>query len=52
MPTKLKANGTAVATMTAEKLHEVHAGGGKQGHKARMELIKRKLIDANYTATV
>ena len=52
MPTKLKANGTAVATLTAEKLHAEHARGGKSGHKARMELIKRKLIDANYTPAV
>jgi len=52
MPTKLKANGTSVSTLTAEKLHEEHARGGKSGHKARMELIKRELIAANYTDTV
>ena len=41
MPAKLKANGTVVATLSNDKLQEVYEKGGKQGHKARMELIRR-----------
>lgn len=45
MSTKLKANGSAVCSLKNEKLLEVHEAGGKQGHKARMELIKRGVLD-------
>jgi hypothetical protein len=44
MPAKLKANGTVVATLGNQALRDILAKGGKQGHKARMELIKRKVL--------
>lgn len=45
MPTKLKAGGPAVCTLPISKLREIHTKGGRQGHKARMELIKRGDLD-------
>ena len=45
MPAKLKANGDVVATLSNDKLHAVNEKGGKQGHKARMELIRRGQLD-------
>jgi hypothetical protein len=50
MAIKLKANGTPVSSLSNDKLSEVHAKGGKQGHKARMELIRRGEVDANAKA--
>lgn len=45
MPTKLKANGQSICTINNDRLREIFAKGGKQGHKARMELIRRGQLD-------
>ena len=45
MPAKLKANGAVVATLNNDQLRETLEKGGKQGHKARMELIRRGQLD-------
>jgi len=41
MPIKIKANGAPVCTLSNEKLQEFRKKGGRSGHKARMELIRR-----------
>jgi len=47
MPAKLKANGEVVSTLNNVRLQEIYEKGGKQGHKARMELIRRKVYSAD-----
>ncbi len=45
MTTKIKRNGQSTCTIQNDKLKEFHATGGRQGHRARMELIKRGLLN-------
>ncbi len=45
MPTKIKANGKSMCLFTTDELRDLHEKGGKQGHKARMELTKRGLLN-------
>lgn len=45
MTTKIKANGKPMCVFTRDELLEALEKSGKQGHKARMEMMKRGLLD-------
>ena len=45
MTTKIKANGKPMCVFTTDELREALENSGKKGHKARMEMIKRGLLN-------
>ena len=45
MTTKIKAGGKPMCVFTTVELREAAEKGGKQGHKVRMEMIKRGMLD-------